>query len=156
MDSKHAVEQHLRTSGVPHTIVAPVYFMDNLWNPWNAGALAKGQLPWPVSPARVLQQIPIADTLSFTVRVLEQRDALLGQRIEIASDELTGEQAAATLSALLGRQIRLAPPMPNPLFAWLERAGTHVNIAALRHAHPTGWHTFADWTQSQDWRPLTT
>jgi len=48
MDSKHAVERYLRAAGVPHTIVAPVYFMENAWNPWNAAALTAGRLPSPV------------------------------------------------------------------------------------------------------------
>jgi len=30
IDSKHAVEQHLLRSGVPHTVIAPVYFMENV------------------------------------------------------------------------------------------------------------------------------
>ncbi len=47
MDSKHAVERYLRAAGVPHTIVAPVYFMENVWNPWNATALTAGRLPSP-------------------------------------------------------------------------------------------------------------
>src|SRR6185503_3476116 len=34
-ESKFRVEQHLRTLGVPFTIIAPVYFMENLIAPWN-------------------------------------------------------------------------------------------------------------------------
>jgi uncharacterized protein YbjT (DUF2867 family) len=47
-ESKRAVEAHIRRVGVPYTIVAPVYFMENLWNPWNRPALAAGRLPSPV------------------------------------------------------------------------------------------------------------
>jgi uncharacterized protein YbjT (DUF2867 family) len=158
MDSKHAVERYLRDSGVPHTIIAPVYFMENLWNPWNAPALATGRLPSPVSRFKPLQQIPIQDVLAFTAHVLESRDAMLGGRIEIASDEITAHQAAEIVSRLLDRRITVADPSAdstNPLFEWLERVGTHVDIAALHQHHPElGWHTFADWTRSQDWSPL--
>lgn len=158
IDSKLAVEQHLRASGVPHTIVAPVYFMDNAWNPANAAAFAAGKWPSPVSRSRPLQQIPLTDVFAFTAYVLESREALLGQRIEIASDELTAEQAARALSSLLARPVSAAEPPPqtaNPLFAWLERAGTSVDIAALRSAYPQiRWHTFADWAATQDWHRL--
>ena len=71
IDSKHAVEQHLRDSGVPHTIIAPAYFMENAWNPWNRAALAAGRWPSPVTRTRMLQQIPLADVLAFTIHVLE-------------------------------------------------------------------------------------
>jgi uncharacterized protein YbjT (DUF2867 family) len=52
LDGKHEVEQYLRSTDVPHTIVAPAYFMDNLWNPSNAAALAAGRMPSPVSRSR--------------------------------------------------------------------------------------------------------
>jgi uncharacterized protein YbjT (DUF2867 family) len=158
IDSKHAVEQYLRGSGVPHTIIAPVYFMENVWNPWNQAALAAGRWPSPVTRSRLLQQIPIADVLAFTVHVLESRDGMLGQRIEIASDQLTADQAADVISRLLGRPIAIAEPPPgqlNPLSAWLEHAGPAVDITALRRHYPhVGWHTFAGWAATQDWHPL--
>jgi uncharacterized protein YbjT (DUF2867 family) len=158
MDGKHALERDLRDSGVPHTIISPVYFMENLWNPWNAPVLATGRLPSPVSPFKPLQQIPIQDVLAFTAHVLESRDAMLGERIEIASDEITAQQSEEIISRLLGRRIPVADPAAastNPLFAWLERIGTHVDIAALhRHYPELRWHTFADWTKTQDWSPL--
>jgi uncharacterized protein YbjT (DUF2867 family) len=158
MDGKHAVERYLRGAGLPYTIVAPVYFMDNLWNPWNAAALGAGRLPSPVSRFRPLQQIPIADVLAFTVQALESRDAMLGERVELASDELSAEQAAAVASGLLGRKVDVAEPPAgdgNPLFAWLERIGTHVDIASLRRRYSQiEWHTFAEWAATQDWRRL--
>lgn len=157
LDSKHEVEQYLGSAGVPHTIVAPAYLMDNLWNPWNAPALAAGRMPSPVSRSRALQQVPIADVLNFTAHVL-QTAPRTGERIEIASDEITAEHAAEIVSQLTGRPVAVAEPpaqQPNPLFTWLERVGTTVDIPALRQRYPDiGWHTFADWAASQDWHPL--
>jgi hypothetical protein len=61
----------------------------------------------------VLQQIPLADVLAFTVTVLESGDVMLGQRIEIAPGQLTAGQAASVISSLLGRHPELAPaPAP--------------------------------------------
>lgn len=155
MDSKHAVERHIRDSGVAHTIVSPVYFMENLWSTWNTAVLAAGRLPTPVSRSRSLQQVPIADVLAFTVHVLEAGDAVLGERVEIASDEISADQAAEVVSRLLGRRVMVADPptVPtNPLFAWLERVGTQVDIPALRRQYPAlRWHTFAEWAAGQDW-----
>ena len=158
IDSKNAVEQHLRRSGIPHTVIAPVYFMDNAWNPWNQAALATGRWPSPVTRSRLLQQIPLADVLAFTVHVLESRDVMLGQRIEIASDQLTADQAASVITTLLGRPVQVAEPRPaqvNPLSAWLEHTGPAVDITALRDRYPhIGWHTFTDWAATQNWHPL--
>jgi uncharacterized protein YbjT (DUF2867 family) len=158
MDSKHAVERYLRGNKVPHTIVAPVYFMENLWNPWNAAAIAAGLLPGPVSPRRPLQQIPIADVIAFTVHALESRDEMLSERVEIASDEISTQEASAIISRLLGRSVGIADPparQRGSLFEWLERAGTHVDVAALRRRYPQiRWHSFADWAATQDWQRL--
>jgi uncharacterized protein YbjT (DUF2867 family) len=158
IDSKHAVEAHLRASGVPYTIVAPVYFMENAWNPWNQAAMATGRWPSPVTRTRLLQQVPIADVVVFTAHVLEARGAMFGQRIEIASDQLTAGQAAGVIAGLLGRPVEVAEPPPeqaNPLSAWLEHAGPAVDIAALRRRYPQiGWHSFADWAATQDWHQL--
>ncbi|MBO0818604.1 MAG: NmrA family NAD(P)-binding protein, partial [Actinobacteria bacterium] len=157
IDSKHGVEQNLRGSGVPHTIIAPAYFMENAWNPWNQAALAAGRWPSPVTRSRLLQQIPLADVLAFTAHVLESRDTMFGQRIEIASDQLTADQAAAVISGMLGRTGAAAEPpgQANPLFRWLEHAGPAVDITELRRRYPhIGWHTFAEWAATQDWHWL--
>jgi uncharacterized protein YbjT (DUF2867 family) len=156
IDSKYEVEHYLRRSGVPHTIVAPVYLMENMWNPWNAAALTAGRLPTPVSRFRPLQQIPISDVLELTAHILQSHNTGRGERIEIASDELTAERAAEIITRLLGRHVNVEDPpadQPNPLFIWLERVGTQVDIAALRQRFPDiGWHTFAEWATEQNWR----
>jgi uncharacterized protein YbjT (DUF2867 family) len=128
-----------------------------VWNPWNQAALAAGRWPSPVTRSRLLQQIPLADVLAFTVHVLESGDVMLGQRTEIASDQLTADQAASVISSLLGRPVEVAEPPArvNPLAAWLEHAGPAVDITALRRDYPhIGWHTFADWATTQNWHPL--
>ncbi len=58
-----------------------------------------------VSRSRPLQQIPAADVLAFTVHVLESRSTMLGERIEIASDAISAEQAAGTIARLAGRPV---------------------------------------------------
>jgi uncharacterized protein YbjT (DUF2867 family) len=133
IDSKHAVEQYLRGSGVPHTVIAPVYFMENVWNPWNQAALAAGRWPSPVTRSRPLQQIPIADVLAFTVHVLESCDGMVGQRIEIASDQLTrAVEPTVRLAGTRrpsGRHHGAAPPLPPRQLAHLRRLGRHPRLA---------------------------
>src|SRR6266446_8404616 len=41
-DGKYAVEKHLQASGVPYTIVAPVFFMENLLQPWTLSGPRQG------------------------------------------------------------------------------------------------------------------
>jgi uncharacterized protein YbjT (DUF2867 family) len=159
LDSKHAIEQRIRELGVPHTILAPVYFMQNAFNPWNLSALAAGTFPLALPPDRALQQLAIEDLGAVAAVIIERRDEFIGQRIELAGDELTGEQAAAVLSRIAARrfvfrEVPLASLAPGlrALFEWLARVGHQVNIPALRGRCPdVDWHRFDDWAATKDW-----
>ena len=164
-DTKHVVEGHLRQSGLPYTIVAPVWFMENFVGPSFAQRLHEGVLSLALPPHQGLQMIPMADLAAFCTRVLEWPDELLGRRIEVASDEVTGEQAAALISYVSGHKLRYEQaPLEairsfsedmGRMFEWFQRVGYHANISLLRRDYPeVGWHTFEDWARAQDWDAL--
>jgi uncharacterized protein YbjT (DUF2867 family) len=156
-EGKRQVEAHMKSLRLPATILAPVYLMENVFNPWNVPALAAGAFPSPVAPHRAIQQIPIVDIAAFAVHVLEHRNDFLGQRVEIASDSLTGLEEATIVSSVSGRELEVREVSPTGglrvLFEWLDRVGFTVDIAGLRRDFPdVRWHTFADWAGSQDWK----
>jgi uncharacterized protein YbjT (DUF2867 family) len=159
LDSKYAVEQRIRQLGIPHTILAPVYFMQNAFNPWNLAALAADLFPLALPPGRSLQQVAIEDLAALAADVLERPDEFANQRVEVAGDDLTGEQAAEALSRVTGRQfvfsqvpLERLPPGMRSLFEWLDRVCHHVERAELRRRFPrVEWHSFEDWAADQDW-----
>ncbi len=164
-DSKHHVEQLLLRSGLPFTIVAPVFFMENFLGPSFTEGLAQGVLSMALPRHRGLQMIPMADLAAFCARVLEWPEQFLGQRIEVASDEVTGEQAAALISYVSGRKVHYHElPLEalygrredmGRMYEWFDRVGYHADIAALRRDFPdVGWHTFENWARAQDWEAL--
>jgi len=104
-ESKYKVEQHIQNLGIPYTIIGPTSLMENLLSYSRAG-LRQGQLALPLPPSTILQQIALENIAEFSTLVLERRNSFLGKRIDIASDELTGEQAAKILSEELGRKIK--------------------------------------------------
>ena len=155
-ESKYKVEQHIQNLGIPYTIIGPTAFMENLLGP----GLQQGQLALPLSPSRILQQIALENIAEFSALVLEHRNSFLGKRIDIASDELTGEQAAKVLSEGLGRkiryvhvpleQIRQASEDLARMFDWFERVGTGIDIPSLHQQYPeVNWLSFKDWAKSQ-------
>lgn len=163
-ESKYKVEQHIKNSGIPYTIIGPTFFMDNLLSYSRAG-LQQGQLALPLSPSLILQQSALENIAEFFALVLERRNSFLGTRIDIASDELTGEQAAKVLSDELRRkinyvqvplqQIRQASEDLALMFQWFERIGTGVDVASLHKQYPeVNWLTFKDWVKSQNWEGL--
>ena len=108
--------------------------MENLLSYLRAG-LQQGQLALPLSPSTI-QQIALENIAEFSTLVLERRTSFLGKRIDIASDELTGEQAAKILSDELGHkikyvqvpleQIRQASEDIALMYEWYERVGTGI------------------------------
>jgi uncharacterized protein YbjT (DUF2867 family) len=157
-ESKRHVEDYLVASGVPFTIVAPVYFMENVWNSWNAPALARGRFPTPIPPARRLQQIPIGEVIDFTIYLLARRERFVGQRLELASDELSALEAVEIVGELTGKRLEIDPSINGgllPLFSWLDRVGYAIDIAGLRQRFPDlSWRGFRDWAKTQDWSIL--
>ena len=170
-ESKYKLEQHIKNCGIPYTIIGPTFFMENLDGPtffrenllsYSRAGLQQGQLALPLSPSTILQQIALENIAEFSTLVLERRNSFLGKRIDIASDELTGEQAAKILSDELGRkikyvqvpleQIRQASEDIALMYEWFERVGTGIDITNLHQQYPeVNWRRFKDWVKSQNW-----
>jgi uncharacterized protein YbjT (DUF2867 family) len=116
-DGKYSVEKYIEASGVPYTIVAPVFFMENLVQPWSLPGLRQGKLTMALPASRSLQQIAVADIGAFVGAVIERGDTVFGRRFDIAGDELTGDEAAAILSRVMGREIHYEGFPPDVLRA---------------------------------------
>ncbi len=158
-ESKYEIEQHIKSLGIPHTIVAPVWFYDNVLSPWTLPGLIQGTLSLLVPPDRPVHQIPLQDISSFVSLVLENRDRFLSKRIDVASDELSGNRAAEIISSAFGRPINYVPLQMggdlDKMYEWFETVGYSIDIEALRRDYPeVGWHTFEEWVQAQDWSVL--
>lgn len=164
-DSKFKVEQHIREIGIPFTIIAPVFFMENLVSPWSLPAIKGGQWMFGLPASRKLQQIAVSDIASFAALVIEDRNSFLGKRIDIASDDLTGAEAVGILSRVSGRtieyiqqpveQIRAMGEDFAKMSEWFDRVGYSADIPMLRKTHSkVVWHTFEAWAKVQDWSQL--
>ena len=166
-DSKRKVEEYIEGLGVPYTIVAPVYFMDNLLAPWTLPQLKEGRFSMALPSSRPLQQIALSDIAAFTGVVLESREEFINQRVDIASDELSGREVAEILTRVTGHEVHYVElPLEQVrqamgedgarMFEWFDQVGYSADIEGLRKEHPeVGWHTFEDWTKEQDWSALT-
>jgi uncharacterized protein YbjT (DUF2867 family) len=158
MESKRAVEEHLRSRKVPAAVVAPVYCMDNVRFPWNLEPLRAGRVVRGLPGTRPLQQVAMADLAAFCVLAIERQDTFAGTRWEVASDVISGEEEAQALSRVLGRSIGYvglpAEQMGGmaPFFQFLATEGFAADISRLRQEYPeVGWRTFESWAGAQDW-----
>jgi uncharacterized protein YbjT (DUF2867 family) len=163
-DSKYEVEKHIARIGVHATILAPVYFMENL--DFAKEQLAQGTYPLALPPSRPLAQVAVADIGAVAVRVLERASLFIGKRFELAGDELTGNDVADILSRVTGRPIayrqvsldiirqRMGEDYAS-MYEWFDRVGYAADRAALRREFPdVTFHDFESWARTQGWSAL--
>jgi uncharacterized protein YbjT (DUF2867 family) len=163
-DSKYEVEKHIAQIGARATILGPVAFMENLY--FAKEQLAKGIYAAALPPERALAQIAVADIGAVAVRVLEDAARFTGKRIDIAGDELAGNDAMAVLSRLTDRSFTYFQVPLNvirqrmgedgvKMYEWFDRVGYTVDRAALHREFPdVAFHDFESWAKTQDWNAL--
>jgi len=160
-ESKFEVEKHLGSLDMPATIVAPSYFMDNLFFPFVLDGVKAGMLKMAMPGKRVLQQIAVEDIGKFVSLVIKEREAWFGKRINISGDEITGEESARILSDVLGKDIRYEGFDPAYLrgqsedmalmYEWFNSSGYTASLAELK---PYGFLRYEEWARRQDWGAL--
>jgi len=163
-DSKYEVEKHIAKIGVRATILAPAFFMENLY--FGKEQLAKGIYGSTLPPTRTLAQIAVADIGAIAVRVLEDAGRFTGKRFDLASDELTGNDVVGILSRVTGcpfayYQVPLDVIHQRMgedgarMHEWFDRVGFTADRAALRREFPdVAFHDFESWAKTQDWNAL--
>ena len=159
-DSKYKVEQYIEGLGLDYTIIAPVYFMENLYFPQTKEALDNGTYASPLPKDTQLQQVALADIGSLASFIIDHRETFVGKRIEIASDTTTSAEETELLSKALGKKIEyFEVPMEQIramsddfaiMYEWFIKHGYHVDTDALRKDYPqVGWHTLESWIGEQ-------
>ncbi|MHA2008532.1 MAG: NmrA/HSCARG family protein [Promethearchaeota archaeon] len=161
-ESKYEIEEHIRSVDTPYTIIKPVYFMENLIAPWTISGLKKGKISLAMPRDRKMQMLSLEDLASIVVFIFENRENFLKKTIEIASDEITGQETTDILSKVIGipieyeelsyDQIQSMGPDFVKTFKWLNDVGYKVNIPELHDRYPEiGWHKFEEWARKQYW-----
>ena len=164
-DSKDQVEEHIEKLGIPYTISAPVFFMDNVIAPWSLDVLKGGKIMRAMPGDRSLQQVSVRNIGEFVASLISRREEVFGKRFNFAGDDISGEECAAILTRITGHQIiyeALPVSVVNQqsddmvaMFEWLDRVGYNVDIPELHRSFPeVNWQSFSQWVESQDWHFL--
>jgi uncharacterized protein YbjT (DUF2867 family) len=155
-DSKYEVEKHLAKTSLSWTVIAPVYFMENLFLPQVLDGLRQGTYAAPLPADLPLQQVAVDDIGMFGAHIVENSDAFAGHRLDIAGDELTSARSAEILGKVLEKpvahfevpmdQIRAFSEDFAIMYEWFISTGYTVDIEGLRSKYPdVGWHRFGEW-----------
>jgi uncharacterized protein YbjT (DUF2867 family) len=157
--SKLEIEDHIKAIGLPYTILRPAAFMDN-YN-WSRAQITNGTFgAMGLRPEKTVQIIAVDDVGAFVALAFEHPEQYLGKTIELAGDELTETEIAATLSKLIGRPVALASRKPRPggpdademaaMFKFFNGQGYDADIPALRRAYPK-LTTLEQWLRETGW-----
>jgi uncharacterized protein YbjT (DUF2867 family) len=154
-DSKRDVEEYLIARGLSTTFVRPVFFMDNFAQfitPTMEDGTLMVRLPLP--PGIPLQMITAGDVGAVAAAAALDPDRVPGGSIEIAGDELTGEQIAEAYQHRYDVPARYEPlPIEaldgdadqRAMFEWLAHLPAwQADFAATRALAPRT-KTFEQW-----------
>ena len=159
-DSKAEVEDYLRRSGMPYTILRPVFFMQN-WEMFGRDQILGGTFAQPLDPDRPLQMLDAEDIGVFAAIAFENPEGWIGREVDLAGDEMTMPEVAATFSRVIGREVgyyqvpwdqfeEAAGEEAAVMYRWFNDHGYEADIAALRQEHP-GLVTFERYLRTHGW-----
>lgn len=161
-EAKLRIEERVRERGLPATFIRPTYFMDN-FSQYPPLLDDDGRLVYRrgLLPGVKLQMIHSAD-IGFFVAEAFGDPSSIGAKIELAGDELTGDEIAAAFERHTGIPTRYEPVSPEELeaesewqataYSWLNNVGYDADIAELRRRNPN-LATLDDWLSRSGWAP---
>src|SRR5215470_1952154 len=104
--TKWEVENYVHKLGLPATILRPVGFMENYYIPAVEKGIIGGKLLDSIRADKPYQLICSDDIGAFAALAFARPEKLIGRAVEIAGDELTNPQIAATFSRVMGRPVK--------------------------------------------------
>ena len=161
-DSKARIEDAIRGLEFPsHTILRPVFFMENLTAPPLVTAVQHGHLALAMRPDTVLQMIAARDIGKYGLWAFEHHAELRGREIDIAGDQHTMPEAAAILAGALGRPVSfLQVPIEEvrkmsadfaTMLEWFDRVGYDVDIPGNARASGIAPTSLSEWAATAPW-----
>lgn len=148
-DSKWEVEQHIRSLGLPATVLRPATFMDSLVV---SKDVLDGAFTHLLAPDTKYQLIAVDDIGALAALVFASPDRFIGQSLTIAGDERTPRQLATVLGRALGHPVAyhqipldlIRQHDPGLAKVFEAAPSSDADVPALRALHP-GLMTFEAW-----------
>jgi uncharacterized protein YbjT (DUF2867 family) len=162
-ETKWVLEQYIRKLNLPATILRPVSFMENYYMTQVEKGILKGRLLDGVRADKPYQLIAVDDIGAFAAAVFERGHEMIGEAYEIAGDELTNLEVAATFSRVMGRPVKFtripllmlrfsAGPDVALMYKWFNRHGYQADIPTLRRTFPeVSLTSLEDWVRREGW-----
>ena len=161
-ESKWHIEETVRSLGFPtHTILRPVFFMENLIAPPMKAGIKQGKLMMALQPTTVLQMIAVEDIGKYGAWAFQDYEKLNGRALDIAGDARTMPETARILGAALGREVEFIPlPIEEVrkfsedyavMLEWFDAVGYNADIEGMARESGIRPTTLPEWAAQVDW-----
>jgi uncharacterized protein YbjT (DUF2867 family) len=143
-ESKWIIEQHIRSLGIPCTILRPVAFYENF--KWQRANILNGTFEgMGLRPEKERQLIAVEDIAVFAAVAFADPKTYVGRTLELAGDAQTESQIAETFARVIGRPVQLgvasgrrqgSDQEMKAMFNFFNGEGYDADIPALQKIHP--------------------
>jgi len=144
-ESKFKIEEHLKKTGLPYTIIRPVFFYENFLR--QKDAIKKGQIKFALKPNAKLQTVAADDIGGFVAQAFEHPEKYIGKAIDFASNERTLTEYAK----ILGVENKEQPldEVQNHdislMYKFIQENEFRANVTELKKEYPlTDFKTWVD------------
>jgi uncharacterized protein YbjT (DUF2867 family) len=161
--TKWQIELYIRELGLPATILRPVSFMETYYIPDVEKGILRGKLLDPIRADKAYQLIATDDIGEWAALALTQPERFIGRALEIAGDQLTNPEIAATFARVIGRPVKFQR-LPlfitrlvlgkefHQMFRWFNEHGYRADLATLRREYPEVKPTSLEaWLTREGW-----
>ena len=105
-ESKNKIENHIKASGISYTILRPSSLYENLLIPQVKSRILKGKLVLPTKKNTMQQFIGSEDIGRIVTTVFSNPEKYQAKTINLAAEQMDGEELAATFSKAMRREIK--------------------------------------------------
>lgn len=110
LQAKHDIEAYAAASGVPHTVLRPASFMDEIGGEFLP--VKRGVVTGQADGDAKIPYVACHDVGVFARLAFDDPETYVGAKLNVIGDFLSGDELAATLTEVCGEPIRhRAPPM---------------------------------------------
>jgi uncharacterized protein YbjT (DUF2867 family) len=154
-ESKRRVEEYIESLGIPATFVRPTFFYDNLLGQSPAPEDGSIVVRLPLADGIPLQMVAVDDIGAVAAAVIVDPDRVPAGSVEIAGDELTGAEIAATFGRQAGLPARFQSlPLEaagdddlRAMFAWFATPPSYLADRERTAQLDPQVQTFDQWLQ---------
>jgi uncharacterized protein YbjT (DUF2867 family) len=105
IDSKFQIENHIKQSGLPFTIIRPTSLYENFLIPQVKKGILKGKLVQPIGRDTIQQYLAAEDIGKAAVKIFLNSNKYLGKTIPLAAEQLSTWEVADRFSKVLNKNV---------------------------------------------------